>query len=585
MVGSENYNSWRRSMMIALNAKNKLNIITNEYPEPDVNSLMRALWERNNDMIISWRSNPIDATYAAMLRQEEKQMEATIPQFTTPIVVSTFSNSRQSTNNSVSNTRQNKNVLIPNTRNISFKPGVVFPTNIFYPKPNIPSNPSTSPESTPSTSTHTTSSSPLSTPTPSPPITPDNITSTNDIPTKSSTTPEHHSSTNTTPTTTTSTQPTNTSPPSPTPPNIPSLPPPPPLRKSQRTRTIPTKLKDFHHYHPSSTNSAKPLPPNTVYKLKKSLYGLKQANKQWFIKLTIFLTTLGFSQSHADSSLFTYYKDKDALVLLIYVDDILLAGNNTSMISKIKQKLHQAFGIKDLGPLHYYLGIEFLRNPKGLAMTQRKYALDLIEFTGLQNEKPLKTLLDLRIKLEYTDGEPLSYPSHYRTLVGKLIYLTISRPDIAFAAQLLRQGLFFPKTNHPVLHAYYDSDWASCPSSRRSVSGFGIFLRNSLISWHSKKQPVVLDHLLRQSTEHLLTALVKLLGFVRLVLVLVSVLNGSGCLVMLVTSGSASVWFVWFCLVLHWILSGWLCLPASVSCLSEFAAVCLNMLLCLLLSA
>nr|GEW88457.1 uncharacterized mitochondrial protein AtMg00810-like [Tanacetum cinerariifolium] len=245
----------------------------------------------------------------------------------------------------------------------------------------------------------------------------------------------------------------------------------------------------------------KTLPPNTVCKLKKSLYGLKQANKQWFIKLTIFLTALGFSQIHANSSLFTYYKDKDASVLLIYVDDILLAGNNTSMISEIKQKLHQTFGIKDFGPLHYYLGIEFLRNSKGIAMTQRKYALDLIDYAGLQNEKPSKTPLDPRIKLIYTDGEPLADPSHYMTLVGKLIYLTISRPDIAFAAQLLSkfsqnpyishlqaltrvirylkfspgQGLFFTKVNYPVLHAYCDRDWASCSSSRRSVSGFGIF--------------------------------------------------------------------------------------------------------------
>ncbi|GKB31180.1 uncharacterized mitochondrial protein-like protein, partial [Tanacetum coccineum] len=108
-------------------------------------------------------------------------------------------------------------------------------------------------------------------------------------------------------------------------------------------------------------------------------------------------------------------------------------------------------------------------------MTQRKYALDLIEFAGLQNEKPSKTPLDPRIKLDYTDGEPFPDPSHYRTLVGKLIYLTISRLDIAFAAQLLMIGLVF----------------------KRSVSGFGILLGSSLISWHSKKQPVVS----RSSTE------------------------------------------------------------------------------------
>nr|GEV03225.1 RNA-directed DNA polymerase, eukaryota [Tanacetum cinerariifolium] len=124
----------------------------------------------------------------------------------------------------------------------------------------------------------------------------------------------------------------------------------------------------------------KPLPPNIVCKLKKSLYGLKQANS-----------------------------------------------------------------IKDLGALHYYLGIEFLRNSNGIVMTQRKYALDFIECVNLQHEKPSKAPLDPRIKLTETDGDPLPDPSYYRTMVGKLIYLTISRPDLAFAAYLLSQ---FPKNPH-----------------------------------------------------------------------------------------------------------------------------------------
>ncbi|GJU27518.1 retrovirus-related pol polyprotein from transposon TNT 1-94 [Tanacetum coccineum] len=236
------------------------------------------------------------------------------------------------------------------------------------------------------------------------------------------------------------------------------------------------------------------LPPNTVCKLKKSLYGLKQANRQWHIKLTTFLLLLGFNTTKI-----------------------------STLIQDIKDKLHQAFSIKDLGALHYYLGIEFLKNTNGIVMTQRKYALDLIEYANLQNEKPAKTPLDLRIKLTYTEGEPLQDPSYYRTLVGKLIYLTISRPDLAFVAHLLSQftqnphtshlqalhrviryiklspgqGLFLPRHNPAILHAYCDSDWANCPNSRRSITGFGIFLGNTLISWHSKKQPVVS----RSSTE------------------------------------------------------------------------------------
>ncbi|GJR79245.1 cysteine-rich receptor-like protein kinase 8 [Tanacetum coccineum] len=219
----------------------------------------------------------------------------------------------------------------------------------------------------------------------------------------------------------------------------------------------------------------------------------------WFTKLTTFLLSLGFKQSKADTSLLTYFTKDISLVLLIYVDDILITGNSLTFINNIKQQLHNTFSIKDLGPLHYYLGIEFIRSEKGLVMTQRKYAFDLIEHAGLTHTKHAKTPLDPNIKLTYDSGTPLTDSSHYRTLVGKFIYLTITRPDIAFAAQLLSQfshsphtthlkalqrvlryiklslgqGLFFSRTNPLTLQAYCDSDWATCPASRRSVTGFG----------------------------------------------------------------------------------------------------------------
>jgi hypothetical protein len=109
-------------------------------------------------------------------------------------------------------------------------------------------------------------------------------------------------------------------------------------------------------------------PPNSVCKLQKSLYGLKQANRQWFIKLTTFLQKLGFVQSYADTSIFTYKKDHNFLCLLVYVDDIILTGNNLSLIQHIKDQLHQEFSIKDLGSLHYYLGIEFLDETKSVPL-------------------------------------------------------------------------------------------------------------------------------------------------------------------------------------------------------------------------
>ncbi|GJY00601.1 retrovirus-related pol polyprotein from transposon TNT 1-94 [Tanacetum coccineum] len=146
-------------------------------------------------------------------------------------------------------------------------------------------------------------------------------------------------------------------------------------------------------YKPTSTIE------NPVCKLQKSLYGLKQANMQWVTKLIAFLTHLGFNLSYADTSLLIYKKDKDFLGLVIYVDDILLVGNNDHLITHFKQHLDQQFNIKDLGNLNYYLGIEFLRNKQGVTMTQRKYALELIHTAGVLDLKPSHIPIDPNVKL------------------------------------------------------------------------------------------------------------------------------------------------------------------------------------------
>ncbi|GJZ61742.1 retrovirus-related pol polyprotein from transposon RE1, partial [Tanacetum coccineum] len=175
---------------------------------------------------------------------------------------------------------------------------------------------------------------------------------------------------------------------------------------------------DLHEevYIAMPTGYNKPHPPNVVCRLKKSLYGLKQANRQWFIKLTNFLISIGFEQS-----------------------------NSLSFINEIKDKLHKEFSIKDLGPLNYYLGIGPL---KGIIMTQRKYALDLIEQAGLRNTKHAKNPFDPNAKLTYEDGDLLPDPSIDKAQVGKLIYFTINRPDVAFAAQVMSQLSHSPHISH-----------------------------------------------------------------------------------------------------------------------------------------
>lgn len=256
---------------------------------------------------------------------------------------------------------------------------------------------------------------------------------------------------------------------------------------------------------------------NKVCKLTKSLYGLKQASRQWYQKLTSCLLDFGFIQSSSDSSLFIQSTDSYFLALLVYVDDIILTGDDLQQIHKIKQHLDVIFTIKDLGQLKYILGIEVAHSSTGLSLCQRKYALDILNDTGYIHCKPASTPMDSKLKLSVnTNASPVD-ATEYRRLVGRLLYLTITRPDISFSVHYLSQfmssptqqhlvaahrvlryikhtpgqGILFSRTSDLQLKAYSDSDWATCPDTRRSVTGFAIFLGNSLISWKSKKQATV----------------------------------------------------------------------------------------------
>ncbi|CAN1165361.1 Retrovirus-related Pol polyprotein from transposon TNT 1-94 [Linum perenne] len=254
-----------------------------------------------------------------------------------------------------------------------------------------------------------------------------------------------------------------------------------------------------------------------VCKLVKSLYGLKQASRMWFIKLTTALKNEGFKQSASDHSVFIYTVNDSILILLVYVDDIILASNDLKLVEDVKQRLKSHFKVKDLGQLRYFLGLEIARNETGISMCQRKYCLEMIEDTGLLHKKASKTPSDYKLKLRVDEGEPLEDGSVYRQLVGRLHYITITRPDISYAVQQLSQfqskptsvhlqaaykvirylrnapgqGLLFSKANDLQMVGYCDSDWASCPDTRRSTSGFCLFIGKSLVSWKTKKQSTV----------------------------------------------------------------------------------------------
>lgn len=204
-------------------------------------------------------------------------------------------------------------------------------------------------------------------------------------------------------------------------------------------------------------------------------------------------------------------------MILVYVDDLVLAGDDLAEIQFVKTLLDSKFSNKDLGSLKYFLGFEIARSTKGISLYQRKYALDLLQDTGLIGSKPCSTPMDPQLKLHKAAGLPIPDPSVYRRLIGRLLYLTHTRPNIAFAVTHLSQflqrppdqhlqvamrvvkyikgapgsGLFFDASSSPTLKSFSDSDWGACPDTRRSITGFCFFLGNSLILWKSKKQTVV----------------------------------------------------------------------------------------------
>ncbi|RVW68050.1 Retrovirus-related Pol polyprotein from transposon RE1 [Vitis vinifera] len=186
---------------------------------------------------------------------------------------------------------------------------------------------------------------------------------------------------------------------------------------------------------------------NLVCHLHKSLYGLKQASRQWFAKFSTAIQAAGFVQSKADYSLFTCRKGKSFTALLIYVDDILITGNDVNAIVALKQFLHSHFRIKDLGDLKYFLGIEVSRSKKGISISQRKYTLEILKDGGFLGAKPVNFPMEQNTKLS-DSGELLKDPSQYRRLVGRLIYLTITRPDITYSVHVLSRFMHAPRRPH-----------------------------------------------------------------------------------------------------------------------------------------
>ena len=171
---------------------------------------------------------------------------------------------------------------------------------------------------------------------------------------------------------------------------------------------------------------------NKVCHLQRTLYGLKQAPWAWFAKFSSNISRLGYMASHYDSALFLRHIDKCTILLLLYVDDMNITGDNLIGIQELKDFLSQQFEMKDLGHLSYFLGLEITHSIDGLYLTQAKYASELLSRVGLTDSKTVDTLVELNAHLTPSRGKPLCNPSLYRCLVGSLVYLIVIRLDISY---------------------------------------------------------------------------------------------------------------------------------------------------------
>ena len=265
--------------------------------------------------------------------------------------------------------------------------------------------------------------------------------------------------------------------------------------------------------------------PSYLCKLDKSLYGLKQAPRAWFSRLSSTLLQLGFQASKADVSLFIFNKGGVQLYILIYVDDIIIVSSSSLATDRLLAQLQADFAVKDLGPLNYFLGIQVHHTSQGLRLTQKKYITDLMTRTNMVAAKGVPTPMVPGHKLSLHSGDPLSADdaTRYRSVVGALQYLSLTRPDISFCVNRVCQFLSAPTTAHwaavkrilryvhatsdmglcitrsgsTLLSAFSDADWAGNPDDRRSTGGYAIFFGGNLVSWSSRKQPTVS----RSSTE------------------------------------------------------------------------------------
>ena len=221
-------------------------------------------------------------------------------------------------------------------------------------------------------------------------------------------------------------------------------------------------------------------------------------------------------KSKSDHSVFYKNSSSGIILLVVYVDDVVIIGSDFKGISSLKSFLQSQFHTEDLGMLRYFLGIEVMRSKHGIFLSQKKYVLDLLSEIGKLGVKPYNSPMVPSVHLT-KEGETFEDPERYKRLVGKLNYLTVTRPNIAhsfnvvsqymsspridhwavvehilcYLKEALERGILYNNHGHNRLECFTDANWAGSKEDRRSTSGYYVFVGENLVSWQSKKQSVV----------------------------------------------------------------------------------------------
>jgi hypothetical protein len=182
-----------------------------------------------------------------------------------------------------------------------------------------------------------------------------------------------------------------------------------------------------------------------VCKLKKSVYGLQQSPRAWFDRFRQAVCDMGYSQCNGDHTVFYKHRGSCITILDVYVDDIVITGDDEKEIKSLKGRLGKAFKVKDLGPVRYFLGIEIARSSKGIILSQRNYVLDLLAETGMLGCRPCGSPIDKNHQMCAELGDPVDW-ERYQRLVGRLIYLCHTRPEISYAVSVVSRYMHDPST-------------------------------------------------------------------------------------------------------------------------------------------